>query len=48
MMQKLPYWDFIYTTLFLDKIISTPDDSDHVYYITCNVEYFDICKDRTE
>ena len=48
MMQKLPYWDFIYTTTSLDEIISTPDDSDQGYYIVCDVEYFDMCKDRTE
>ena len=48
MMQKLPYSDFIYTTISLDEIISTPDDSNHSYYIVCDVEYFDICKDRTE
>ena len=55
MMQKLPYKDFefITTTLdprsgFLDIILSTPDDSDHVYYIVCDIDYTNSCKDRTE
>ena len=47
MMQKLPYKDFEFittTTLdpqsgFLDVILNTPDDSDHGYYIVCDIDY---------
>ena len=56
MMQKLPYKDFEFittTTLdpqsgFLDVILNTPDDSDHGYYIVCDIDYTNECKARTE
>ena len=48
MMQKLPYKDFQFTTTSLDYILNTPDDSDHGYYIVCDIDYTDTCKDRTE
>ena len=48
MMQKLPYKDFQFTTTTLDAILNTPDDSDHGYYIVCDIGYTDTCKDRTE
>ena len=56
MMQKLPYKDFEFittTTLdprsgFLDTILNTPDDSDHGYYIVCDIDYTNECKERTE
>ena len=57
MMQKLPYKDFEYTTtmvehdqrsISLDDILNTPDDSDHGYYIVCDINYTNSCKDRTE
>ena len=48
MMQKLPYMDFKFTTTSLDCILNTPDDSDHCYYIVCDVDYTNSCKDRTE
>ena len=56
MMQKLPYKDFEFittTTLdprsgFLDVILNTPDDSDHGYYIICDIDYTNECKERTE
>ena len=60
MMQKLPYKDFQFTTTTntttyttttttaLDIMINTPDDSDHGYYIVCDINYTDTCKDRTE
>ena len=40
MMQKLPYkvFEFI-TTTTLDAILNTPDDSDHGYYIVCDIDY---------
>ena len=47
--QKLPYKDFQFTTTTtLDAILNTPDDSDHAYYIVCDVDYTNNCKKRTE
>ena len=48
MMQKLPYKDFKFTTTSQDYILNTPDDSDHGYYINCDIDYTNSCKDRTE
>ena len=48
MMQKLPYKDFQFTTITLDAILNTPDDSDHGYYIVCDIDYINECKERTE
>ena len=52
MIQKLPYKDFQFntttTTTTLDTILNTPDDSDYGYYIVCDINYTDTCKDRTE
>ena len=48
MMQKLPYKDFEYSDTSLDSILNTPDDSDHGYYIVCDINYTNICEDRTE
>ena len=49
MMQKLPYKDFEFiTTTTLDVILNTPDDSDHGYYIVCDIDYTYECKERTE
>ena len=48
MMQKLHYKDFEFTTTSPDYIIKTPDDSDHGYYIYCDIDYTNSCKDRTE
>ena len=42
MMQKLPY------STSLDTILNTPDDSDHGYYIVCDINYTNSCKDRTD
>ena len=47
MMQKLPYKDFIYNTTSLDTVLNTLDDSDHGYYIVCDYNYTNSCKDRT-
>ena len=47
MMQKLPYKDFQFTTTTtttLDAILNTPDDSDHGYYIVCDIDYTNECK----
>ena len=55
MMQKLPYKDFEFITTTLDvwettlqRILNTPDDSDHGYYIVCDIDYTNECKERTE
>ena len=49
MMQNLPYKDFEFiTTTTLDVILNTPDDSDHGYYIVCDIDYTNECKERTE
>ena len=48
MMQKLPYKDYKYSDTSLDSILNTPDDSDHGYYIDCDINYTNNCKDRTE
>ena len=49
MMQKLPYKDFEFiTTTTLDTILNTPDDGDHGYYIVCDIDYTNECKERTE
>ena len=57
MMQKLPYKDFDYITnmaefdqrsICLCTILNTPDDSDHGYYIVCDINYTNSCEDRTE
>ena len=55
MMQKLPYKDFQFTTTTtnttnttLDTILNTPDDSDLGYYIVCDNDYTNECKERTE
>ena len=47
MMQKLPYKDFQFTTTTLDAILNTPDDSDDGYYIFCDIDYTNECKERT-
>ena len=48
MMQKLPYKDFTYSDTSLDVIVNTPDDSDHGYYIVCDNNYTNRCKERRE
>ena len=48
MMQNLPYKDFKFTTTTLDAILNTPDDSDHGYYIVCDIDYTNECKERVE
>ena len=49
MMQKLPYKDFQFnTTTTLDTILNTPDDIDHGYYIVCDIDYTNECKERSE
>ena len=48
MMQEIPYRDFQFTTTALDAILNTPDDSHHGYFIVCDIDYTNSCKDRTE
>ena len=36
------------TPTTLDTILNTPDDSDHGYFIVCNIDYTNSCKERTE
>ena len=48
MMQKLPYKDFLFTTTSLDYTLNAPDDSDHGYYIVCDIDYTNECKERAE
>ena len=48
MTQKLPYKDLKYTDISIDVILNTSDDSDHGYYIVCDIMYTNNCKDRTE
>ena len=47
-MQKLPDKYFEYSSTSLDKTLNTSDDKDYVYYIACDIDYRDKCKDRTE
>ena len=36
------------TPTTLDTILNTPDDSDHGYFIVCDIDYTNSCKERTE
>ena len=47
LMQKLPYKDFEYSNTILDKVLNTSDDSDYGYWLICNLEYTNECKERT-
>ena len=47
LMQKLPYKDFEYSNLNLDKILNTSDDIDYGYWLICYLEYTNDCKERT-
>ena len=46
-MQKLPYKDFEYSNATLDKVLNTSDDSDYGYWLICDLEYTNECKERT-
>ena len=48
MMEKLPYKNFEYYNTSLDILLNASDDSDHGYYIVCDINYTNSCKDRTE
>ena len=44
MMQKLLFMDFKYSDTSLDSILNTPDDSDHGYYLVCDINYSNSCR----
>ena len=46
-MQKLPYKDFEYSNATLDKALNTSDDSDYGYWLICDLEYTNECKERS-
>ena len=46
-MQKLSYKDFSFTNNTLDEVLNTPDDSDYGYWLICDLEYTNECKDKT-
>ena len=46
-MQKLPYKDFEYSNTTLDNELNTSDDSDYGYWLICDLEYTNECKERT-
>ena len=45
---KVTFKDFKYSETSIDVILNTPDDSDHGYYIVCDINYTNNCKDGTE
>ena len=47
LMQKLPYKDFEYSNATLDKVLNTSDDRDYGYWLICDLEYTNECKERT-
>ena len=48
MIQKLPYKDFEYSVISLDTILNIADDNDHGYYIVCDINYTNSCKEWRE
>ena len=38
----------LYSDTSIKVILNTPDDSDHGYYIVCDINYTNSCKERTE
>ena len=47
LIQKLPYKDFEYSNRTLDKVLNTSDDSDYGYWLICDLDYTNECKERT-
>ena len=47
LMQKLPYKDFEYSNSTLDKVLNTSDDSDYGFWLICDLEYTNECKEIT-
>ena len=48
MMQKFPYKDLEYYNTSLYTILNTPDDGGYGYYIVCDIDYTNECKDKIE
>ena len=50
MLQKLSYKVITLSLLLvhLDVLLNTDDDSDCDYYLICDSDYNDICKEKTE
>ena len=47
LMQMLPYKDFEYSNTTLDKELNTSVDSDYGYWLICDLEYTNDCKEKT-
>ena len=47
LMQKLSYKDFSFTNVTLDKVLKTSDDSDYGYWLICDLDFTNKCKDKT-
>ena len=47
LMQKLPYKDFEYSNATLDKVLNISHDSDYGFWLICDLEYTNVCKERT-
>ena len=47
LMQKLPCKDFEYSNTTLDKALNTSDDSNCGYWLICDLEYTNECKEKT-
>ena len=47
LMQKLPYKDFSFSDITIDEVLNTDDDSDYGYWLICDLEYTNECKDKT-
>ena len=47
LMQKLPYKDFENSNATLDKVLNTSDYSDYGYWLICDLEYTNECKEGT-
>ena len=47
LMQKLPYKHFEYSNATLDKVLNTSDDRDYGYWLICDLENTNECKERT-
>ena len=47
LMRKLAYKDFEYSNTTLDNVLNTSDDGDYGYWLICDLEYTNECKERT-
>ena len=46
LMQKLPSKDYEYINTSLDEVLNTSDDRDYGYWLICDLEYTNECKDK--